>query len=64
MPLRLRRAAPVALLATACAAAIASPEKKNRFDDPFFQVSVVCDLMIGTRGKPPNALASPPENKE
>lgn len=39
MPLRLRRAAPVALLATACAAAIASPEKKNWFDDPFFQVS-------------------------
>ncbi|CAN7165000.1 BON domain-containing protein [Variovorax sp. LjRoot84] len=46
MPLRLRRAAPGALLAMACAAAIASPEKKNWFDDPFFQVS------SGARGCP------------
>lgn len=37
MPFRLRRDAPVALFAMACAAAIASPEKKNWFDDPYLQ---------------------------
>ncbi|VTU18692.1 putative periplasmic or secreted lipoprotein [Variovorax sp. PBS-H4] len=46
MPSRLRRGASVALLAIACAAASAGPEKKNWFDDPFFQVS------SGARGCP------------
>jgi hypothetical protein len=46
MPSRLRRGAFVALLAITCAAASASPEKKNWFDDPFFQVS------SGARGCP------------
>jgi hypothetical protein len=35
----MRWGALVALLALVCAAAIAGPEKKNWFDDPFFQVS-------------------------
>lgn len=39
MPFRLRRNVPVALLAMVCTAAVAAPEKKNWFDDPFFQVS-------------------------
>jgi hypothetical protein len=46
MPFRLCRDVPVALLALACAAAVANPEKKNWFDDPFFQVS------SGARGCP------------
>ncbi len=46
MPLRLRRNVQVALLAVACTAAVAAPEKKNWFDDPFFQLS------SGLRGCP------------
>ncbi len=46
MPSRLRRDTLAALLALACAAACAGPEKKNWFDDPFFQVS------SGARGCP------------
>ncbi|VTU13848.1 BON domain-containing protein [Variovorax sp. RA8] len=46
MPSRSPRDTLAALLALACTAAWAGPEKKNWFDDPFFQVS------SGARGCP------------